>query len=56
MQTIFHTDGTVTYWSVYLRQWIRRADQVSDRELAAMSRDERDRVIEHLREASVRHA
>ena len=54
--TTYHSDGTVTYWSVYLSQWIRHATQVPDRELSAMGRDERDQVIEHLRNASVHHA
>ena len=43
-----HADGTVTYWSVYRQCWIERARSVSDRELAAMSPHERERVIAHL--------
>lgn len=44
----YHRDGTVTYWSVYQQQWIRKASEVSDDELAAMSAQERDKVIHHL--------
>lgn len=32
----YHRDGTVSYWSIYLRQWQRRCDcDIPDRELAA---------------------
>jgi len=44
----YHSDGTVTYWSVYHQQWIRHADHVPDRELAAMSPRVRKRVIKHF--------
>lgn len=47
-KTTYHRDGTVTYWSVYYQVWVRRASIVSDRELAAMSGDERERVQRHL--------
>lgn len=43
----YHRDGTVTYWSVYQQVWAR-GDRVSDRELAAMSTEERERTIRHL--------
>jgi len=42
-----HRDGTVSYWSVYQQVRIVRvaASSISDAELAAMPRDERERVI-----------
>lgn len=42
--TTVHRDGTVTYWSVYEQVWNHRAEVVPDRELAAMSGDERKRI------------
>ena len=48
MKTIYHRDGTITYWSVYRQAWIDRATEISDRELAAMGSIERERVIRHL--------
>lgn len=42
-----HRDGTVTYWSVYQQVW-QRSSKISDRELAAMSTEERDKVTRHL--------
>jgi DNA-directed RNA polymerase subunit M/transcription elongation factor TFIIS len=47
--TTFHQDGTVTYWSVYNQRWIKDARIVSNQELAAMSKQERNQVIEHLK-------
>ena len=47
-KTTYHRDGTITYWSVYSQVWVRRADNVPDRELAAMDRVERTRVQRHL--------
>jgi hypothetical protein len=47
LATTYHSNGTVTFWSVYQQCWVRTAD-VSDRELAAMSSEERERVIRHL--------
>lgn len=48
VKTTCHRDGTVTYWSVYRQCWVSRAADVPDRELAAMSSDERERVLRHL--------
>ena len=48
----YHSDGTVTYWSVYQQQWFRHATHVPDRELAAMSDKVRKRVIDHLSSAN----
>ena len=42
----FHRDGTVTYWSVYLQQWVR-SSSMSDEEIAAQG-DDRARIIRHL--------
>jgi hypothetical protein len=43
----YHRDRSVTFWSVYEQRWIR-ASTIPDRELAAMSTEERDRVLRHL--------
>ena len=48
----YHSNGTVTYWSVYQQQWVRHAKYVPDRELAAMSDKVRKRVIDHLLSAN----
>ena len=48
IRPIVHRDGTVTYWSVYAQAWERHATGVPDRELAAMSVPDRDRVTQHL--------
>lgn len=45
-KTSYHRDGTVTYWSVYLQVWCR-SWHLDDRELAAMSHNERERVLRH---------
>jgi hypothetical protein len=45
-KTSYHRDNSVTYWSVYSQTW-QRASAVSDCELAAMSHDERERVLRH---------
>ena len=49
----YHRDGTVTYWSVYHQQWIRRARTVPARELAAMCDDEREKVQRHTTRAAL---
>ncbi len=38
----------VTYWSVLERRWYRRADGVPDRELAAMTKSERERIARRV--------
>jgi hypothetical protein len=43
----YHDDGTATYWSVFNQHWTRGIPPV--RELAAMSADERDATISHVR-------
>lgn len=48
IKTTCHRDGSITYWSVYRQQWVRRAEHISDSELAAMSFCERERVMRHL--------
>ena len=52
LKNTYHSDGTVTYWSVYHQQWIRHAMHVPDRELEAMSPRVRKRVINHLLSAN----
>lgn len=47
LHTILHRDGTVTYFSVYQQQWLRRSTWVSDEELAAQGKD-RERMMHHL--------
>jgi hypothetical protein len=52
-KSICHRDGTVTYWSVYDQVWENHVEFISDRELAAMSSQERERVYWHLKEHSI---
>jgi hypothetical protein len=42
-----HRDGSITFWSVYDQCWTRSV-RVSDRELAAMSADDRKRVLRQM--------
>lgn len=49
LETIFHDNHTVTYWSVYNQRWVKNTNYVPDKELAAMGQDERQKVISHLR-------
>ena len=46
-----HRDGTVTYWSVYRQSWERRAPLLPTRELVAMAKSDRNRVLRHLEKA-----
>lgn len=39
-----HRDDSVTYWSVYRQQWVKRAQYVSDEECAAMPEEDRIRL------------
>lgn len=48
IKTTYHRDGTVTYWSVYQQRWVSHAADVPDQELAAMSSEEREKVLRHL--------
>lgn len=48
LKTQFHRDGTITYWSVYQQVWVRRASSISDRDLAAISEPECNRIRKHL--------
>lgn len=45
--TTLHSDGTVTYWSVYRQAWVRRVyiGSIPDAELAAMSSTEREKIL-----------
>jgi len=54
-KSTLHRDGTVTYWSVYDQQWVKRAAYVPPTDLAAMSMAERDRVMEHVDAAFLAH-
>lgn len=46
MQTTIHQDGTVTFWDVYSQQWKRcAAEAISDESLAALSADDRAKVV-----------
>jgi len=48
METKLNDDGTVTYWSVHMSQWVANTTCVPDQEYAAMGSDERDQVLAHL--------
>ena len=48
IKTTYHRDGTITYWSVHNQVWVKRAADIPDRELAAMSNQEREKVLRHL--------
>lgn len=48
MDTKYHRNQTVTYWSTLDSRWVRRADHVPDRDLATMTHDERERIMDHL--------
>jgi len=43
---ICHRDGTTTYFSVYHQTWQKRVT-MPDREIAALSRTEQNRIIRH---------
>lgn len=43
-----HHDGSVTFWSVIFQTWRKASASISDAELAAMSADDRKRIIRHL--------
>lgn len=45
----YHRDHTITFWSVYQQIWICRCSDISDKELAAMTEKEREKIIKHLR-------
>jgi hypothetical protein len=51
MKSILHRDGTVTYWAVYLQSWERRVPLLPTRELAAMAKSDRNRILRHLEKA-----
>ncbi len=48
LRTIFHRDGTITYYSVYQQVWRRHLSSISDGDLAAISGSEHDRIERHL--------
>ncbi len=43
-----HRDGSVTFWSVIFQTWRKAKAIISDAEFAAMSADDRKRVVRHL--------
>lgn len=45
---VCHLDGTVSYWSIYERQYIDRVTVVPDREFAAMCQEERVKVMRSM--------
>lgn len=45
--TQYHPDGTVTLWDVYTQQWVT-TDDPSDQQYAALSPDDRARVMRHV--------
>jgi hypothetical protein len=46
-ETTYHPDGTVTFWDVYAQEWVT-TDKPSDRQLASLDWQERERVLAHL--------
>jgi hypothetical protein len=44
--TTFHRDGSVTIWDCYRQQWHRTANP-SDKLLATLGSNERERVMQH---------
>lgn len=51
LKSVCHRDGTVTYWSTYNQSWERRVPLLPIRELAAMAKPERSRILRHLEKA-----
>ena len=48
MGNTYHTDGTISYWSVINLMWKRkRGDLIPDSELITMSEAERRRIRQH---------
>jgi hypothetical protein len=45
--TRLHRDRPVTVWDVYHQQWVRTA-RPADRVLAALSAEERARILSHI--------
>lgn len=46
LASTYHRDGTVSYWSVLRQSWVRRpAAEISDRDLATMTEQERRRIL-----------
>lgn len=46
-KTTYHRDGTVTWWDLYVEQWIR-VDHFTDQQWATMSEPEFSRIERHL--------
>lgn len=47
-RTVYHRDGSVSWWSVYSQSWHRTWTLPPDADLAAMSVAERKRIERHL--------
>lgn len=47
-KTTYHRDHSVTLWNVYTQSWLR-TKKPSDRILASLSQQERERVILHCK-------
>lgn len=43
----YHPDGSVTFWDVYLQQWVRSRVAPRDEVLASFNQEERVRVVLH---------
>ncbi len=45
-ETVFHEDGTVTYWDVFRQQWARRVwpERITSQIMATLPGGERDRI------------
>jgi len=53
VKTVYHRDGTLTYWSVYQQSWCVHVVRIPDQELAAMNDTERSRILRHFAKASL---
>jgi len=53
-KSTYHRDGSITFWSCYLQQWVRSpASHVNNQDLATMDEADRARTM-RLREKSTR--
>lgn len=51
---VLHRDGSISYFSIYKQQWIQRACNMPDEELAARSGITRTKIIKHMEEKRAR--
>lgn len=47
LKTKYHRDGSVTFWNVFTRSWVR-AHNLQNQELATLTAKERRRVVRHF--------